>query len=141
LYLVVNTCEGLAAGLYHYSPQQHRLFKLTGRTSEVEALLEEAYYTAARQGRPQILIILAARFQRVAWKYSSMAYALILKHVGVLFQTMYLVATAMELAPCALGGGNSDLFAAAAGTDYYTETSVGEFMLGTAASAIDETRE
>jgi hypothetical protein len=36
----------------------------------------------------------------------------------------------MNLAPCALGNGNSDLFAAAAGTDYYAETSVGEFILG-----------
>ena len=29
-----------------------------------------------------------------------------------------------------IGGGNSDLFAKAAGTDYYAETSVGEFLLG-----------
>jgi hypothetical protein len=43
---------------------------------------------------------------------------------------MYLVATAMNLAPCAIGAGNSDLFAAAVGTDYYAETSVGEFILG-----------
>jgi hypothetical protein len=35
----------------------------------------------------------------------------------------------MNLAPCALGGGNSDLFAEAAGLDYYAETSVAEFML------------
>jgi hypothetical protein len=35
----------------------------------------------------------------------------------------------MNLAPCGLGGGDSDLFAEAAGLDYYTETSVGEFML------------
>jgi hypothetical protein len=37
----------------------------------------------------------------------------------------------MGLAPCALGGGHSDLFAEAAGLDYYAETSVGEFILGT----------
>jgi hypothetical protein len=43
---------------------------------------------------------------------------------------MYLVATALGLAPCALGGGNSDAFAAAAGTDYYAESTVGEFVLG-----------
>jgi len=43
---------------------------------------------------------------------------------------MYLVATAMDLAPCALGGGDSDLFTKVAGTDYLQESSVGEFMLG-----------
>jgi len=36
----------------------------------------------------------------------------------------------MGLAHCALGAGNSDLFARAAGTDYYSESSVGEFLLG-----------
>jgi hypothetical protein len=51
--------------------------------------------------------------------------------VGVVFQTMYLAATAMGLDPCAIGGGDADLFARAAGTDYCAETSVGEFLLGT----------
>jgi SagB-type dehydrogenase family enzyme len=59
-----------------------------------------------------------------------MAYSVILKNVGALYQTMYLVATAMDLAPCALGGGDSDLFARAAGLEYTVETSVGEFLLG-----------
>jgi oxazoline/thiazoline dehydrogenase len=130
LYLVINVCGGLSSGLYHYCPKTHRLDKMTGRTREVEALLKDAYFAADQRSVPQVLLILAARFQRVAWKYDAIAYALILKHVGVLYQTMYLVATSMGLASCALGGGNSDIFAIAAGTDYYAETSVGEFILG-----------
>ena len=43
---------------------------------------------------------------------------------------MYLAATAMGLGPCAVGGGDADRFARAAGTDYCVETSVGEFLLG-----------
>ena len=77
-----------------------------------------------------MLLILAARFPRVAWKYESIAYALTLKHVGVVFQTMYLVATAMGLGPCAVGCGDADLFARATGKDHRAETSVGEFLLG-----------
>ena len=64
-----------------------------------------------------------------------MAYAITLKNVGVLYQTMYLVATAMGLAPCALGSGSSDLCAAAAGTEYLAESWVGEFPLGSLAHA------
>jgi hypothetical protein len=41
----------------------------------------------------------------------------------------------MELAPCALGGGDCDLFGQVAGLDYVSESSVGEFMLGSAAPA------
>ena len=43
---------------------------------------------------------------------------------------MYLAATAMGLAPCAVGRVDADLFVRAAGTDYRAETSVGEFLLG-----------
>lgn len=137
LYPVINTCEGIDSGLYHYNPLAHQLCQLSERTKYVEALLKDAWYASGQQDMPQVLIVITARFQRLSWKYESIAYSLILKHVGVLLQTMYLVATAMNLAPCALGSGNADLFAKAAGTDYYAESSVGEFMLGSRFSATD----
>jgi SagB-type dehydrogenase family enzyme len=93
-------------------------------------MLFDAYQSMGSPSVPQVLITLAARFQRVSWKYESIAYSLILKNVGVIYATMYLVATALNLAPCALGSGDSDLFARVAGTDYLKETSVGEFALG-----------
>jgi SagB-type dehydrogenase family enzyme len=130
LYAAVRECNGLAPGLYHYDPAGHQLGKLTERTPLVDGLLRGAWWSNGGQCVPQVLLVLAARFPRMMWKYQGMAYAAILKHVGVVYQTMYLVATAMGLAPCALGSGNSDVFAQAAGPDYYAETSVGEFMLG-----------
>jgi SagB-type dehydrogenase family enzyme len=130
LYVNIHRCENVRPGLYHYCPNQHRLERICDATEAVDALLRDAAGAAALTERPQILITIAARFQRLAWKYESMAYNVLLKNVGVLYQTMYLVATAMGLAPCALGGGNSDLFARAAELDYYAETSVGEFLLG-----------
>jgi SagB-type dehydrogenase family enzyme len=78
----------------------------------------------------QVVIVVSARFDRVMTKYGTGGYALILKDVGVLMATMYLVATAMELAPCALGGGDGELFARMIGSSFDEETSVGEFMLG-----------
>ena len=131
LYAAVNACDGVPPGLYHYDPLGHRLSLRCGRTPDVEALLRYAGMSiGAPPERLQVLLVLAARVPRVAWKYASVAYALVLKDVGVVFQTMYLAATAMGLAPCALGGGDADLFAKAAGTDYYAESSVGEFLLG-----------
>ena len=93
-------------------------------------LADAAQAVGIQAGSLQVLLILSARFPRVAWKYSSLAYAAILKDVGVVFQSMYLTATAMDLAPCALGAGNSDVFAKAIDSDYYAETSVGEFVPG-----------
>jgi SagB-type dehydrogenase family enzyme len=131
IYPLVNACAGLEPGLYHYDPLGHRLERVAGRTAAVEQLLRTAGW--AKETSPeglQVLLVLAARFPRVSWKYATLAYALILKHVGVLYQTMYLAATVMGLAPCAVGDGDSDLFARAAGLDYYAEGSVGEFLLG-----------
>jgi SagB-type dehydrogenase family enzyme len=131
LYAAINICASLQSGLFHYDPGGHRLIRLCGRTAQVTALLRDAAEsTAIPVDSLQVLLILAARFPRVGWKYESLAYALTLKHVGVVFQTMYLVATAMGLAPCAVGGGDADLFARAAGTGYCVESSVGEFLLG-----------
>jgi SagB-type dehydrogenase family enzyme len=79
---------------------------------------------------PQILITIAARFGRVSWKYSSLAYALILKDVGVLTQTFYLIATEMGLGGCAIGSTNIDLFAKITGIDFHVEGAVGQFALG-----------
>lgn len=130
-YLVVNRCRGLDAGMYYHDPLQHYLRRLTAPEPFVKRLLGDAAHAVGIQADSlQVLLVLSARFPRVAWKYSGLAYAAVLKDVGVLFQSMYLAATAMELAPCALGAGNSDTFAHAIGSDYYAETSVGEFVLG-----------
>ncbi len=129
MYLAINRCDGIASGLYHYSPVKHQLSNLSARTKAVNTLLKSAASTAHTR-IPQILIIVSARFPRMMWRYQSIAYSAILKDVGVLYQTFYLVATAMGLSACALGVGNSDLFAEAAGSNYYEESSVGEFILG-----------
>lgn len=130
LYLTVNRCNGLEKGMYHYCPKDHDLTRITGFNKNLEKLLIEASCASGRKELPDILITYAARFQRLMWKYQSLAYAVILKDVGCLMQHMYLVATAMDLAPCAIGDGDSDIFAEASGLDYYTEGSVGEFILG-----------
>ena len=131
LYVTANACSGLPPGLYHYDAHDHRLERLTADEATVDKLLWDASgATSIPRGELQVLITIAARFQRVSWKYAAIAYSVILKHVGVVYQTMYLVATAMGLAPCGVGCGDSDGFARAAGTDYFAETSVGEFLLG-----------
>jgi len=131
VYTIVNRCQGLDFGVYHYNPLGHHLCRIeTAPEPMVKSLLDLARLSGQLEQPPQLLFVLTARFQRIQYKYQSVAYAVILKDVGCVYQTMYLVATAMGLAPCALGGGDSDMFAAIAGLNYYAETSVGEFLLG-----------
>jgi SagB-type dehydrogenase family enzyme len=84
---------------------------------------------------PQILITIAARFGRISWKYSSVAYSLILKDVGVLIQTFYLMATDMGLGGCSIGSTNIELFAKMTGLDFHVEGPVGQFAFGRGVSA------
>jgi SagB-type dehydrogenase family enzyme len=130
LYPLVHRCEGIVPGLYHYDAKGHALGRVSESGPKVTLLLEYARRTAVMDAPPQVLIVVAARFGRAMWKYEAMAYALVLKDVGVLYQTMYLVATAMGLAPCSLGGGHAEAFSDVAGLDPLAETSVGEFVLG-----------
>jgi oxazoline/thiazoline dehydrogenase len=132
IYAAIARCSGLARGLYHYDPRAHALVRLPAGEEHVRALIRDAARAAALASPPQVLLVLSARFQRLSWKYRSIAYAITLKHVGVLYQTMYLVTTAMGLAPCAVGGGSEERFAAATGMDQFVESSVGEFLLGSA---------
>lgn len=129
LYLTLSRCDGIEPGFYRYDPLAHELEHVSDLGPLQKRLIDDARLSSASDVPPDALITIAARFQRVAWKYQSIAYAVILKNTGALYQQMYLVATALNLAPCGLGGGDSDLFAEAAGVDYYAETSVGEFML------------
>ena len=135
LYLAVSLCDGLARGFYHYDADAHVLAPIGVATNELEALLAGAEYAMGAPAAPQILITIAARFGRVSWKYSSIAYALVLKDVGVLTQTLYLMATDMELGGCAIGIANIDLFAKMTGVEFHVEGPVGQFAIGRGAKS------
>ena len=130
LYPLVHRCAGVGSGLYRYDPGGHRLEAVAPPGEGTDRLLADAMASSGAAERPDVLIVVAARFGRVNWKYTAIAYSLVLKDVGVLLGTMSLVATSMGIGACALGGGDGDLFAAVAGTDYYAETSVGELIIG-----------
>jgi SagB-type dehydrogenase family enzyme len=130
IYLVVDKCVGLTPGFYYYDAAEHGLAALGPPNLDTDVLLDQAYVSSGQTCRPQVLLTIASRFQRVSWKYAGIAYETTLKDVGALYATMYLVATAMGLAPCALGVGDPERFSRLAGTDRYTESTVGEFMLG-----------
>lgn len=131
IYPIVNRVEGLERGLHHYDPLDHALTRIRDWDPAVEALSRAAARKAPPGDPPDVLLAVTARFGRLTFKYRSICYAIALKDVGVLYQTIYLAATAMGLAPCALGGGDSEAFAATAGISPLLEPQIGEMMLNT----------
>jgi SagB-type dehydrogenase family enzyme len=130
LYLAVLNCEGLARGLYHYDAGGHALAAIGVSAQQLQALSAAAEFAMDAPGPPQVLITIAARFGRISWKYSSIAYSLILKDVGCMIQTFYLAATDMGLGGCAIGISNIDLFAKMTELEFHAEGPVGQFALG-----------
>jgi SagB-type dehydrogenase family enzyme len=130
LYVTVGQCQDIESAIYHYDPFGHQLELVNSDHAMVSQLLSVASQAAVIEAPPPVLITMTARFRRLTWKYESMAYAVALMDAGVLIQSLYLVCTAMNLAPCALGSVHVDAAARAFGTDWRIEPSIGQFMLG-----------
>ncbi len=135
IYPVVRTAVGVPAGMYHYDSFEHVLRPVAAYDSPaVERLIAPASLTLADGQRPQVMFAIAARAGRMMWTYEQMPYAVILKHVGVLTQTLYLTTTAMGLGGVAQGYGDTAAFAEATGADELVECNVGTFVVGTTRS-------
>jgi SagB-type dehydrogenase family enzyme len=132
LYLTVGNCKGLDPGFYHYDADRHALVPIAAEAADIEAQLEAAVFAMDAPNAPQVLVTIAARFDRISWKYSAIAYSLVLKNVGVMMQTLYLMTTDMGLGGCAIGNNNIDRFARMTGVEFHVEGPVGQFALGRA---------
>lgn len=137
LYLAVVNCAGVARGFYHYDADAHTLTAIPSRPDQFETMLGSAEFAMDASGPPQVLVTITARFGRVAWKYSAIAYALILKDVGALLQTLYLMASDIGLGGCAVGTNNIALFEAITGVPFHVEGPVGQFAMGRAIKSED----
>ncbi|GGW86015.1 hypothetical protein GCM10010350_83160 [Streptomyces galilaeus] len=136
LYPVVapDSVADVPAGIYRYLPDTHAL-ELISPDAHTPVLTRAA--AAAGAERAPVAIVVTSRFERVSSTYGELAYSLVLKEVGGLFQTFYLVAEYLGLALCVLGGGCPDrLFAEAIGADDLIEPVVGELVLGPTGAAV-----
>jgi SagB-type dehydrogenase family enzyme len=135
IYVVVlaGAVRGVDRGVHRYRPANHDLVIVSDRGEDTTAFLEAAAQSAAGVA-PPVLLLVTTEFARQARQYDpALAYSLVLKEVGGLFQTLYLLAAALDLAACALGGGLADdQLATVLGEAGRGQVIVGEFALGPA---------
>ncbi len=130
-YLAVGACEGLDPGFYHYRGDVHQITTLADGREPAEAMLTMTAHGWDQPGHPpQVLVVIASRLPRIAWKYEAIAYRATLLNAGVAIGNLYLVCADMGLAGCAVGTSDPGLFARATGCDLLEETSVAEFGFG-----------
>ncbi|MCQ2999853.1 hypothetical protein NLO98_08800 [Pseudomonas syringae] len=71
IYLVLSEGQGYPASLYRYEASTHSLLSINEMTPEVEQLLRDAQVTLNAEFSPPLLLIFAARFRRVSYKYEG----------------------------------------------------------------------
>jgi len=131
-YLVINDVAGLDPGIYRYAPLRHELDLISADPLARTRLSADAQIPLRAEVPAPIVMIISARFGRLMWKYQGMPYALLTKHVGVLYQTTYLAGEAAGLGVCGIGGTSSTLFAQVTGEHPLDEGPVGMMVLGVA---------
>lgn len=127
VYPLVLRVESIAPGIYHYNMHDHGLECLR------ECDLEEVQDLAVGFGGGQehlrhahVIFIMTARFYRNYWKYqrTSKTYGVVLMDLAHLSQTLYLIATDLNLGVFFSAGLDSPRIDDALGLDGYEEGSL-----------------
>lgn len=110
-YLLVQSVEGVAPGLYHYHSTGHALQVLRMLDADETApLAKELVAGQAWFANAPVLVLMAARFKRNFWKYRNHAKAwrVIQLDAGHLSQNLYLTATEMGYGAFVTGAINDE---------------------------------
>ncbi len=94
--------EGLAPGLYHYSPAQNKL-RLLQQNDQTARIAEMAVYREPILGS-SLLVFITAMFERSIFKYGDRGYRFVLLEAGHAAQNLNLVSNALGLGSLNIGG-------------------------------------
>jgi SagB-type dehydrogenase family enzyme len=102
LYVLLRNVETLADGLYHYGVLEHALEPLETGTELVS--LAELMLAAPLLEHANVVVFMAAVFDRTLHKYGGRGYRYILLEAGHTAQNLCLLATERGLASLCVGG-------------------------------------
>jgi SagB-type dehydrogenase family enzyme len=132
IYVANNSVSGIQKGIHYYDPLDHKLNLINKNTSfqkRFNKFIMDVQHPLMNR-EPDALFIITAVFARTMWKYEKLGLSLILSDLGCLYQTMYLVATEMNLAPCPIGKTDEETVKKWLNLNWFEESHVGTFMLG-----------
>lgn len=97
LYILVNNCDNITKGIYHYC-QKHHTLNLINKVENTEDFLNDALYEQEYFLNSAVTIFYTSIVDRLKWKYkTSRVYRLIHFEVGHYAQNSLLVASALGL--------------------------------------------
>ena len=102
VYLSASNVKGLKNGLYHYNVRGHLLDVLWQRQDLNKTISRLTNQDWVRKSN--VIILITSVFQRTQTKYGNRGLRHIFLESGHLAQNIYLIATALGLKVCAIGG-------------------------------------
>ena len=106
LYVVAGNVAGLAAGVYHYRADGHRLTRMHGgdqRKPLAQAALEQTWV-----GGAAAVVVIAAVYDRTTRKYGQRGVRYVHMEVGHAAENLFLQAEALGLATVVVGAFRDD---------------------------------
>ncbi|MGQ0776861.1 MAG: SagB family peptide dehydrogenase [Pseudonocardiales bacterium] len=100
-YLVAARVTGIAPGVYRYRTSTHTLRPVPGAAPEE---LAQAYEQPEFAERAAASLLLTVELGRAVVRYGARHYRVLHIDAGIATQNLYLVATALDLACCAVAG-------------------------------------
>jgi SagB-type dehydrogenase family enzyme len=116
LYVLVRAVGQLEPGVYHYAPLPHALEQLRRQPLPSE-LTTHLFAGQAFVSDAAAVVVVTAVIPRSLHKYGDRGYRYLLMEAGHLAQNLNLVATALRLGTCNLGGFLDDDLAGTLGLD------------------------
>lgn len=104
VYVVAGNVEGLAAGVYRYRPEPHRLELVTD--GDIRGPLADAAVGQTWIGRAAMVVVIAAVFERTTARYGKRSEHYVYVEAGHAAQNLLLQATALGLGARPVGAFN-----------------------------------
>lgn len=101
LYVIAGNVEGIAPGVYHYSPESHALTTMI--PGDLRARLAEAAYAQTWIKEAAVIFVIAAIFERTTGKYGNRGRRYVHVEAGHAAQNLFLQSEALGLATVDVG--------------------------------------
>jgi SagB-type dehydrogenase family enzyme len=122
IYLCAWNVNGLPMGIYHYRVAKHTLELIKSGPNVKADFAELGDWGGIEMSKSAFIILISAIFERCTFKYGNRGYRFSLIEVGCLSMIMNLIAEAMGMGVCHLGGFYDDHLNEYIGVDGITES-------------------
>lgn len=103
MFISAINIDGVPQGLYYYSPPGHALIQISDTVS-VKRLIEVCTGARSFLASTACVFFLSANLRKMRTKYGERGYRFALLDCGHIAQNISLIATALRLGTCAIGG-------------------------------------